>query len=118
MLSAWARKLQHKPVDLCRRGVSWVVGALGHAHASAGDAPEAKRILEELFDRAKRETIDFLSLAVIYLGLGDSENPLLSLEKSCDARGMVALFVKTDPRYNVLHSEPRFQDVLKRINLG
>ena len=105
-------------VDLCGRGVSWVVGALGHAHAVAGNPAEARRILEELLARAQRETIDFLSVAVIYAGLGDTENALASLEKSCDARGMVALFTKTDERYDALRSEPRFQTVLKRMSLA
>jgi len=111
------RELQ-TAVDLCRRGVSWVVGALGHAYALAGNREEALRLLEELLEREKRETIDFLSLALIYVGLGDTENALLSLEKSCEARGMVALFTKTDERYDTLRSEPRFQNVLKRVNLG
>ena len=81
-------------MDLSSRGVSWVVGALGHAYAAAGNTAEPLRVLEELLDRAERETIDFLSLAVIYAGLGDIENTLLSLGKSRDARGMVALFTK------------------------
>ena len=104
-------------VDLCHRGVSWVLGSLGHAHATAGNTAEALRILAELQNRAERETIDFLSLALIYAGLGDTENTLASLERACDARGMVALFLKTDERFEGLHSEPRFQQVMRRMNL-
>jgi serine/threonine-protein kinase len=111
------RELQ-SAADLSRRGVSWVVGALGHAYAISGNTAEALRILEELKDRAERETVDFLSLAMIYAGLGDIENALLSLERSCEARGMVALFTKVDERFDPLHSEPRFQQVLKRMNLA
>ena len=55
---------------------------------------------------------------MIYVGLGDIENALLSLETSCEARGMVALFTKVDERFDPLHSEPRFQQVLKRMNLA
>ncbi len=111
------RELQ-TAVDLCRRSVSWAVGGLGHAYAVAGNTAEALRILEELLDREKRETIDLSSLAMIYAGLGDTENALLSLEKSCDARGMVAFFTKVDERFDALRSEPRFQQVLKRMNLA
>ena len=39
------RELQ-SAADLSRRGVSWVVGALGHAYAISGNAAEALRILE------------------------------------------------------------------------
>ncbi len=111
------RELQ-TALDLGGRGVSWGVGSLGHAYAVAGDKAEARRILEELLDRAKRETIDFLSVAVIYAGLGDIEDALISLEKGCDARGMSGVLVKVDPRFDPLRSEPRFQQILRRMNLA
>lgn len=102
----------------CRREVSWVVGALGHAYAVAGDKEKATAVLEELRDRAKRETVDMLSVAVIYAGLGDSESTLVSLEKSVEARGMSGILTKGDPRFEALHTEPRFQAVLRRMNLA
>lgn len=105
-------------VDLCGRGVSWVLGALGGAHAAAGNRGEARQILQELLDRAKQETIDFTSVAVTYTSLGDVENALAALEKACDARGMSGVLVKSDPRLVSLHGEPRFQNVLKRMNLA
>ena len=105
-------------VDSCHRNVSWVVGALGHAYAAAGNQPEALRILEELLDRAKRETIDFTAVALIYVGMGDTENALVSLEKACDARGMSGVGMKVDPRYDALRFEPRFQRALRRMNLA
>ncbi len=105
-------------VDLCRREVSWVVGALGHAYAVSGNQAEALRILEELLDRAKREAIDFISVAAIYAGLGDTENALTSLERACDNRGMSGILVKEDARLDPLRSEPRFQQMLRRMNLA
>ena len=105
-------------VDLCRRDVSWVVGALGSAHAAAGNRAEAMQILQELLDRAERGTIDFMAVAVIYVNLGDVENALTALEKACDARGMLGVLLQGDPRFISLHGEPRFQNVLKRMNLA
>jgi len=107
-----------KAVDLCRRDVSWVVGALGHAYAVAGDKERALAIHEELQDRAKRETIDLLSIAVIHAGLRNIEKALASLEKAVEARGMSGILIKEDPRFEALHSEPRFQSVLKRMKLS
>lgn len=105
-------------VDLCGRGVSWAVGSLGHAYAVSGNQTEALRILEELLDRAKREAIDFISVAAIYAGLCDTGNALTSLEKACENRGMSGILVKVDPRFDALRSEPRFQQVLTRMNLA
>ncbi len=105
-------------VDLCGRGVSWVVGALGSAYAASGNRAKAMGILQELQDRAERETIDFSSFAAIYASLGDVENALTYLEKACDARGMSGVMVNMDPRYAGLRGEPRFQNILKRMNLA
>ena len=104
--------------ELCGRGVSWVVGALGGAHAAAGNRAEALQILQELLGRAERETIDYMSVGTIYTSLGAIEDALTSMEKACDARGMSAVLVKCDPRFVPLHREPRFQNVLKRMNLA
>ena len=79
---------------------------------------EALRLLEELLNRAKRETIDFVSVAVVYTILGDLENALTSLEKACDARGMSGVLAKIDPRFDPILSEPRYQQVLKRMSLA
>lgn len=119
-LSKYPEAIQElqKAVDLCERSVSWVLGALGHAFAASGDRAAALRILEELIDRAKRESIDFIAVTVIYAGLGDTDNALSSLEKACEARGMCALFTKGDSRFDALRSDPRFQEILKRMNLA
>jgi hypothetical protein len=55
---------------------------------------------------------------VVYAILGDLENALTSLEKACDARGMAGVLANIDPRLDVLHSEPRYQQVLRRMRLA
>jgi len=107
-----------RAVDLCDRAMSWMIGSLGHAYAVAGNQAEALRLLEELLNRAKREEIDSASAALIYTGLGDTENGLRCLEKACETRGISSFFTKVDPRLDALNSEPRFREVLKRMNLA
>jgi tetratricopeptide (TPR) repeat protein len=104
--------------DLCHGGVSYIVGGLGHAHAIAGNRQEATRIIEELLERAKQETIDLIAVAVIYAGLAEAEQALAYLEKAVDARGMSGLLLKADPRYDKLQSHPRFQQLLWRMKLA
>jgi hypothetical protein len=90
---------------------------LGVAYEAQAAFPEA-RVLEELLDRAKQETVDFISVSLIYTGLGDIENALSSMERACDARGMSGVLLKVDPRLEPLRSQPRFQQVLRRMNLA
>ena len=111
------RELQ-KAVELTSVSVSWVVGDLANAHAAAGNPAEASRILHELLDRAERETGDPFAIALVYAGLRDTENALTWLEKACDARGYISVKAKVDPRLDPLRAEPRFQNVLKRMNLS
>jgi len=108
-----------KAVDRSGAKVSWVVGALGNAHAVSGNREQAERMLSELLARADRELIDYSGAALIYAGLGDAENALTFLEKACDVRGgMLAVTIGFDPRFDALRPEPRFQGVLKRMNLA
>ncbi len=61
-----------KAVTLSAGRISWVLGSLGHAHATAGNRTEALRLARELLDKSERETIDGTALVLIYVGLGDS----------------------------------------------
>src|SRR5262249_48679578 len=106
-----------KAVEISRRGVSWVVGSLAGAHAAAGNRAEALRLIEEILNRAKRETIDLTVLASVYTLLSDRENALAALEKACDLRGMSGVMARIDPRLDPIRFEPRYQQVLRRMNL-
>src|SRR5262249_44347959 len=123
-----ARLLQDKPaeaisellkaVDACGREVSWVLGGLVRAYAVSGAQTQALQVLEELLDRAKRAAIDYTSVGAIYMALGDTENALASLETACANRGMSGILLKVDPRFDPLRAEPRFQQVLRQMNLA
>ena len=56
-------------------------------------------------------------IAGIYLSLGEKEQALAWLERAYEARGDYLVFVKVDPLWDSLRSEPRFQDLMRRIGL-
>ncbi len=104
-------------VTLSEGKISWVVGSLGHAFAVAGKRAEATRLLEELLERAVREVIDGTALLLIYLGLGDREEALRWTEKAGESKGLISVWLNGDPRFDPLRGEPRFQAVIRRMNL-
>ncbi|MFN0112269.1 MAG: winged helix-turn-helix domain-containing protein [Blastocatellia bacterium] len=55
-------------------------------------------------------------LAYVHLQLGDKEPALVYLEKSFDIFGDAPLQIKTEPIYDPLRSEPRFQELLRRAH--
>ena len=57
-------------------------------------------------------------LAKYYALLGDKEQALSGLEKSYEARDFLLPFVNTDPVFDDLRAEPRFQALLHRMGFG
>jgi hypothetical protein len=55
-------------------------------------------------------------LARNYAGLGRMDEAFEWLERAYDERDGSLAFIKTDPAYDGLRSDPRFQDLLRRIN--
>jgi Flp pilus assembly protein TadD len=67
----------------------YILGPLGHAYAVAGRRAEAQKILDDLQDRARRESTPntpALSIAQLYVGLGDKDKTFEWLEKGIQRR--------------------------------
>ncbi len=47
--------------------------------------------------------------------IGETEDAMTWLERAYEERDPVLLVAKTDPRMDPLRSDPRFQDLLRRI---
>jgi DNA-binding winged helix-turn-helix (wHTH) protein/TolB-like protein/Flp pilus assembly protein TadD len=69
-------------------------------------------------DLGRRCTGGCYVLTKFYALMGDKEQALAGLEKSYEARDFLLPFVNTDPIFDDLRSEPRFQAVLSRMGLG
>ena len=55
-------------------------------------------------------------LALVYTGLGETDLAITELEKSYENRGGWMVILKTEPALDPLRSDPRFQDLLRRMN--
>jgi serine/threonine-protein kinase len=96
---------------------AWYQGLLGYAYAISGDRPKAEQILRELEEMAKRQYVSSTAFADIHLGLGEKEKALDWLEKSYQDQESACWYLKVDPIYDSVRSEPRFQAILKKIGL-
>jgi serine/threonine protein kinase/tetratricopeptide (TPR) repeat protein len=106
-----------KAVAMCDGKISWIVGSLGAAHACAGHRAEALRILEQLKERTQREVVDPTAMIYLYTALGDIDNALAWAERGVTDRGMLPVVIQ-DQRFDPLRPDPRFQAVLRRMNLA
>jgi hypothetical protein len=55
--------------------------------------------------------------AVIYAALGDKDKAIEWLEKAYAEREYYLTYAKVDPAFDPVRSDPRFQDLLRRMNL-
>jgi TolB-like protein/Tfp pilus assembly protein PilF len=94
------------------------LAVLGHAYASAGRTEEAQKILEELLERSKTTYLPSYWIGLIYTGLGDSDEALAWLERAYEQRSSWLVWIKVEPRFDPLRKLPRFQSLLKRMQLG
>src|SRR5438552_6832018 len=97
-------------------GASLFLTTLGEAYAAGEDWDEAQKILERLQELSKERYVSPYGVARIYAALGEKDDALHSLETAYQERAAHTICLKTDPRLDSLRSEPRFQDLLRRMN--
>ena len=91
--------------------------ALAHACAATGRRPEAQKILRAWLVKSETSYISPYMIATVYAGLGEKEKAFEYLEKAYQERSSdLAYFLKADLRINSLRSDPRCQDLLRRMN--
>ena len=90
---------------------------LGHAYAVAGKTAEARQILDDLHRLAENQYILPYGFAFVHVGLGENDAALEWLEKAFQDRNSWMPFLQVEPRLDPLRSDPRFQDLLRRMNL-
>lgn len=86
---------------------------LGYALAMSGKRSTAQAILDKL--KTSKEYVSPTELAVLYVGLGEKEGAIASLEKAYDAHDLQLQTLKIDSHFDSLRSDPRFQDLLRRV---
>jgi tetratricopeptide (TPR) repeat protein len=96
--------------------VPTAIGALGRAYALAGRAHDAHKLLDTLDRLAKHRYVSSYGRVLIHLGLKD-DRVFDSLERSCNEHAGWAMYIATDPRFDPLRQDARFQSLLHRLHL-
>jgi hypothetical protein len=89
--------------------------ALGLAHALAGQRAEALEVVRSLTKPGSNP--DKLSLARIYLVLGDKDRGFEWLANAFDARGPLVPATKFSPLFDDVRSDSRFQALVARLKM-
>ena len=97
-------------------GDSQALACIGYVHAAAGRRAEALRVLAELNERARRQYTSPYGIALIHTGLGDKDRAFEWLEKAFQDRSSWLIYLKVEPLFASLQSDPRAADLLRRLN--
>ena len=95
--------------------IPWTRAMLGNAYAVAGDRAEALKIVAGLKEDSRRLVVAPYDVALVYAGLGEKDQALAWIEKAYQARSFFMPMLQVEPRFDGLRSDPRFQDLLRRM---
>ena len=93
------------------------LGPLGLAYGLFGDRNRALTILAELKDLSAHAYVSPLDYADVYLGLRDNDQVFRELHRAAEHQLSSLGSLKTSVEYDPLRSDPRFTDLLRRVNL-
>ncbi|PYX05033.1 MAG: hypothetical protein DMG88_22705 [Acidobacteria bacterium] len=91
---------------------------LAGTYAAAGRPAEARRVTEEMVQRSRKRYVCAYEVATTYAGLRDRESAFAWLRKSLDERADCSPWIAADPKLDPLRSDPRFQDLLRRLGIS
>lgn len=97
-------------------GVKFANTALAFAYGRDGQTAKAWELQQEIETLATRTYVPGPQLALGYLGLGETDKALSELERGFEERSYLMIYLKADPIYDCLRSEPRFITLLERMN--
>jgi len=89
----------------------------GYAYAKTGQREKALQIIERWKEGEKRKYVMNYWVAVTYAALGDKDNAFAELEKAYQAHDWFLQRLKVDPFIDNLRDDPRYKNLLKRMNL-
>ena len=94
------------------------MAALGYMYGKARRARDAKAVLGE-FEALQRQGryASGYAFAAIYAGLGDREHVFAYLDAAYREHSHWLVWLKRDPRWDDVRSDPRFQNLVRGVGL-
>jgi serine/threonine protein kinase/Flp pilus assembly protein TadD len=94
-----------------------VLSYLARAYALFGKREEAVKVVAQMHELSKQRYVPAYGFGMAYAALGDKDQAFQWLERSFQDGGWEITFLKVDPALDSLRSDPRFDDLVKRVGL-
>jgi TolB-like protein/Tfp pilus assembly protein PilF len=99
------------------RGDDEAIEALAQGYAEAGYPGALSRMAETLITRSRTNHVTPWQIGTIYTRAGKTDEAMAWLEKAYEARDQNMPYISVDPIFDGLRDHPRFQELLRRMNL-
>ena len=90
---------------------------LGITLVKMGRTTEAQKIIKELVEESRKELISSYDVAKLYFSTGEVDQGFNWLNRAYAERGPSIYMMKADPFLDGIRSDPRYHELLKRMNL-
>jgi tetratricopeptide (TPR) repeat protein len=91
---------------------------LVYLYGRMGQKDKAQAEPRKLVAMKGTQPLDPVPMALAYLGVGNNDAALNSLEKACVQRSNLLTALRVEPAYDPLRDDPRFQELLRRVGLA
>ena len=106
-----------KAFDLSGGGNTEPIAFRARVQALIGNEAAAQQGIRTLVKLSESKYVPPYNIAIVYAGLGDTENALRWLEKGFEVRDVRLGFLVADPRGDGIRGEARFQELCRRLSL-
>ena len=111
MRAYWLKRADHLTETAATEEVSPLFFAM--IYAKAGDKAQALACVKKLTETALNASP--ITLSWIYAQLGEMELAMAVLEKAYEQHHFMLVYLKSDPRWEPLRDDPRFQELVRRM---
>jgi serine/threonine-protein kinase len=85
--------------------------------AVAGRHDRARALLADVYELRKKRYVSPYYVAMAHAGLREADEAIRHLNQAYDDRNAPIVFLKVEPRWDSLRSDPRFQELLRKLRL-
>lgn len=96
----------------------WMQLEMASVYARTGRQALARQTLAQVEEQNRRRPIDPAMFVAPYISLGDNDHAFLWLDRAYAQHSNSLATLKVDPLYDPLRSDPRFQDLLRKVRLA
>jgi tetratricopeptide (TPR) repeat protein len=91
---------------------------LGHVYGKLARRSDAEEVIKELEKRYTDKQADSRDLVIVYTGLDDKNRAFDWLERAFADKSVFLAFLKLEPLMETLHSDPRWNDLERRVGVN